>query len=190
MEALVSIYEKGGLQNHGHRTPNTNCTDCQIVNRIEEAIRMHQPPMRVITSGLRSFADRELRAMGYSPEGEEDPNKWIYENIMDLLDVFCEQGHSGTSAMWVIKIFERLTRYQPLGPLTGADSEWNQIGDDLWQNNRCYHVFKGADGQAYDMAGLIFRDPNGTTYQNPSCRLPVTFPYTPEQRIEDVPAWT
>jgi hypothetical protein len=140
-----------------------------------------------------SFADRELRALGYSPESE-GPDLWVYENVMELMRTFAKQGHSGFSANWVRGIFQKLADYQPLSPLTGADDEWMDVsemgvggdGKPQWQNRRCYSVFKDADGTCYNNNGRVFREPSGSCYTNSNSRVPVTFPYTPSIEYVDV----
>lgn len=136
--------------------------------------------------GLVDHADRELRAFGYTPDAEV-PNNWIYENVIELVKVFAEQGHSGHSAAFVRQIFHKLADYQPLGPLTGEDSEWNAVGHGVHQNKRCSRVFKSAEG-AYDIEGKVFREPNGACYTNRDSHTPVTFPYTPTTVYVDVPS--
>lgn len=132
----------------------------------------------------REHARRELNALGYKLDGplEEGPNKWVMENIFDLLDVFSQQGHSGSSAPYVANLFCKLAKLEPAAPLTGKDDEWGEVAEGVWQNKRCSHVFKGADGRAYDIEGIIFRDPDGSCYTNGDSRVYITFPYTPERR--------
>lgn len=140
-------------------------------------------------SNLELHARRELKAAGYDPDDkEEGPNKWIQENVIELLRVFSKQGHSGSSAPYCVDLFQKLASFEPLVPLQGTDDEWNEVSDDLWQNNRCSHVFKGADGKAYDIEGIIWRDPDGGCSQNYESRVPVTFPYTPKREYRDRPA--
>lgn len=128
-------------------------------------------------------AKRELQALGYKLDDTEDgPNKWIQENIFDLLKVFGEQGHSGTSAPYVADLFNKLAKLEPAAPLRGTDDEWTEVVDgEMWQNKRCSHVFKEADGRAYDSEGRIFREPDGLCYQSRDSRVYITFPYTPER---------
>lgn len=144
-------------------------------------------------SSLVEHAKREFLALGYKPidEEEDGPNKWIQENVLELLRVFSEQGHSGSSAPYCVGMFKKLAMYEPLGPLTGEDNEWHEVGDGVFQNTRCSHVFKQADrfdGQAYDINGRIFREPNGACYTSSESRVPVTFPYTPKSEYVDVAA--
>lgn len=140
-------------------------------------------------SNYRKHAEREFKALGYDlDEKEEGPNKWIMENLFELLEVFGKQGHSGSSAPYCAKIFKKLALFEPLAPLTGDDDEWDETGRDVWQNNRCSHVFKDTDGKAYDIEGKIFREPNGACFTSKESRVYVTFPYTPKSEYIDVPA--
>lgn len=138
-------------------------------------------------SYYEQHARRELQALGYNlDEKEEGPNKWVVENIMELLRVFADQGHSGSSAPYVANLFVKLALHEPLCPLTGDDTEWTDVGNNCWQNNRCSHVFKDADGRAYDIDGKIFREPSGACYTNYESRVYITFPYTPSREYIDV----
>lgn len=141
-------------------------------------------------SNTQRHAKRELQAVGYKlDETEEGPNKWIVENLLDLLAVFSMQGHSGFSAPHCIDMFKKLANFEPLCPLTGEADEWLDHGDGMFQNKRCGHVFKDSlDGPAYDMDGRIFREPSGACYTNRDSRVMVTFPYTPVREYVDVAA--
>jgi len=137
-------------------------------------------------SDLLRHAMRELDAIGMKADDESDYNKNGRKVILDLIELFSSQGHSGFSANYVIGTFEKLARFEPLGPLTGEDSEWNEVDEGVWQNNRCGHVFKQADrfnGQAYDIQGKVFKDPDGGHFTNSDSFTPVTFPYTPVSEI-------
>lgn len=136
----------------------------------------------------KSHAEMELKALGYDLEDkEEGPNKWIMENIFELLDVFSKQGHSGMSAPYCIEMFSKLAAFEPLSPITGEDWEWSEVGNGYWQNTRCSHVFREADGRAYDIEGKIFRYPNGACYTSKDSRVYIEFPYTPTREYVDVP---
>ena len=142
-------------------------------------------------SNYIEHAKREFIAIGYDLEQtEEDPNKWIVENVLELLEVFSKQGHSGSSAPFCIGYFEKLARFKPLSPLTGEDAEWNDVSEfgdkGTFQNNRCSNVFKNGNG-AYDINGKVFREKNGACYTNSESRVPVEFPYVPKTEYVDVP---
>ena len=129
--------------------------------------------------------NREWAAMGWPTEGEDDAQVWIYEHLKALLNVFDDEGHSGSSAPYTVRLFSKLALFEPIGPLTGADDEWMEIGAGKYQNKRCSHVFKDGD-QAYDIQGKIFREPDGATYTSQDSHVPITFPYTPTTEYVDV----
>ena len=134
-------------------------------------------------SNLRTHAENELRAIGMLRSSDE-MSKTMSDDILQIVDVFSAQGHSGFSAGYAIGVLTKLLRFEPLGPLTGVDEEWTDLGGGLFQNKRCSHVFK-ENGVAYDINGIVWRDPDGATFTNFESRVPVTFPYTPTSEIRD-----
>lgn len=145
-------------------------------------------------SNLQSHAVRELQLSGYEfdsdgmpvqTEDDFDINAEMCMCVLELMEVFAKQGHSGASAGYCISIVEKLMRYEPLSPLTGEDHEWNDTSDygvpsTSWQNNRCSNVFKDETGRAYDINGKVFIDPDGCSYTSSDSFVDVTFPYTPK----------
>lgn len=155
----------------------------RLRDRWQQWCRRNEP------DNLELHARREFRAAGYIPldqEQEDGPNKWIQDNVIELIRVFAKQGHSGMSAGYCIETFCKLAKFEPLVPLQGTDDEWNDVGGGYWQNNRCSHVFKETDGRAYDMDGRIFREPNGACFTSRESRVYITFPYTPTREYVDV----
>jgi hypothetical protein len=74
--------------------------------------------------GVVSHAKKEFLRAGYQPtdEDQEDgPNKWIQENVMELLDTFSKQGHSGMSAGYCIDAFQKLANYKLLTSIKSID---------------------------------------------------------------------
>ena len=131
------------------------------------------------------FAKEEMNLAW--PESDEMQDM-VKENVLELMSVFQKQGHSGFSAPYVLNIFNKLAMYKPIAPLTGEDSEWTDVGNDMYQNNRCTTVFKdGKDGDAYWLDGNIFRDKDGCTFTNEYSHVKVVFPWVmPESKIIDV----
>ena len=123
----------------------------------------------------------------------------ICKNILKMLDVFIDEGHTGTTAPYTVNMFSKLAMFEPLVPLTGEDWEWNEASPGVFQNIRCSHVFKQADrfgGQAYDIDGKVFWSWHETEefgamtkdfYSNSDCFTPITFPYTPKREMVFVP---
>lgn len=148
-------------------------------------------------SNMVEFAKKEMDIIGLTEDDEM--NGMMRKHILHMVEEFADEGHSGFSASYALSILQKVLAYKPLSPLTGEDSEWNDMsdygrGDSLYQNNRRSSVFKeGKDGEAYDIDGKVFWD----WYTDPktgertksyySCnesRTPVTFPYTvPETPI-------
>lgn len=134
-------------------------------------------------SKLVEHAKREFELKGWLDSDDKMQNL-VCDNIIELLTVFSKQNHSGFSAAYVISNFMRLVRWEPLGSLTGEDSEWNKIEDDLWQNKRCLHVFKNPKtGEAWDTDAVVFEDPNGSRWTNSGSVKEITFPYDPKTEV-------
>lgn len=141
--------------------------------------------LRAEPGNLLSHAEREL------PKADGDEMQALMNaQLKELILVFSTHGHSGFSASWARQSLDRLLAYQPLRPLTGEPGEWNEVGDGVFQNNRCSHVFKQDDrfnGQAYDLDGKVFREPSGACYTSKDSFTPIVFPYTPTRVYVDVP---
>lgn len=135
--------------------------------------------------GLVEHAEKELALLS---DGEPcEMQAMMNRHILEMVKLFADFGHSGFSAGYTISVLERLLRFEPLKPLTGEDDEWNEVGEGVFQNNRCSHVFREADGRAYDSEGRIFREPDGSCYTSKDSRVYIEFPYTPKWEYVDVP---
>jgi hypothetical protein len=162
-------------------------------------------------SNLHSHALMEFKAAKWlDDEGKysDEMQEAICKHVLKLLDVFADEGHSGSSAPYAVNVFKKLAMFEPLVPLTGEDWEWTETSEGVFQNKRCSHVFKQADrfdGQAYDIDGIVFYewherdlDPDepgypGKTrfkshYTSSESRVPVTFPYTPIKNYVERPS--
>lgn len=137
-----------------------------------------------MSSALYEYAKKELERIEKGCKDEESLSmqQAIDKNILELINVFSNQHHSGFTATYVIDILQRLLHYKPLTPLTGEDDEWEDVtsyGYDTptFQNKRCSAVFKDDKG-AYWVEGKIFSSDLGHTwYTNSDSCVPVTFPF-------------
>ena len=118
-------------------------------------------------SNLKQHAEIELKASGFLSK-ESDYNGMIGEAVLELIELFAKQGHSGLSASITSNLFNKLSRYEPLGPLTGDDEEWGEASsNESWQNKRCSAVFKDKDGRCTYVDDVIKRTQSGTTWHGP-----------------------
>ena len=127
-------------------------------------------------SNLVDYAKEELKRIGMIDSGEPY-NDGVAEAILDLIEMFASQGHSGFTSPYTANAFKRLDMYKPLAPLTGEDSEWNEIEPGYYQNKRYSAVFK-KDGKVYNSEGRVFTDDGETWYSCRDSRIEITFPYT------------
>lgn len=136
-------------------------------------------------STLVDYAKEELKRIGMIDSGEPY-NEEVAKAILDLIELFASQGHSGFTAPYTVNAFRRLAMYKPLSPLTGEDSEWSEVGSGVYQNKRYSAVFK-EDGKAYNIEGKMFTDNNGLTwYLSKDSHVEVTFPYVVPDEPEEV----
>ena len=136
-------------------------------------------------SNLVDYAKEELKRIGMIDSGEPY-NDLVTKAILDLIELFASQGHSGFTASYTINTFSRLAMFKPLSPLTGENDEWNDIGDGTLQNKRYSAVFKDKDGIAYNIEGKVFTDDGETWYTCRDSRVDVTFPYIVPDKPEYV----
>ena len=116
---------------------------------------------------LIQHAQIELEAAGLFSEEKDFYGGETGKAVMELIEVFSKQGHSGMSASVVRSLFTKLANYEPLGPITGQDSEWGEVSHGLYQNKRCSGVFKHEDGRCTYNDAVVKRCPNGTTWSGP-----------------------
>jgi hypothetical protein len=147
-------------------------------------------------SNYHKHALEEFRAAKWLDENGnycDEMQEAICKHILKLLNVFGEEGHSGSTAPYTINLFSKLAAFEPVVPITGEDWEWVEVSTGVYQNKRCSHVFKQADrfnGQAYDIDGRVFWEwvkssIDGTIYKShftgAESFVPITFPYTPKR---------
>ena len=139
-------------------------------------------------SRLVDFAKRELDYC--FPDKSDNLQQMAIRNVLELLETFSNQGHSGLSAPYVLRLFHRLAFWKPIKPLTGEDEEWDEVcgENNLQQNLRYSAVFrKNYDNStAFDIKGKVFIDKDGIYYTNRDSSVPITFPYEVPDKPEFV----
>lgn len=140
------------------------------------------------------FAESELaRLENRCKDGDpKEMQQLVNKDILELVRVFNEQGHSGFSASYCLDLFFRLAKRKPATELTGDDDEWTDIGDGEQQNRRCPSVFRktGDNSTVHDLDAVCFSDNGGHTwFGNAALRKlyepKIVFPYCPPTR----PRW-
>jgi len=137
-------------------------------------------------SNLVDYAKDELKRIGMIDSGEPY-NDYVAKAILDLIELFDSQDHSGFTAPYTISVFSKLAMFKPLSPLTGEDDEWNEMKDGSFQNKRYSAVFKDSkDGTAYNIEGKVFTDDGEIWYTSGDSRVNVAFPYVVPDKPEHV----
>jgi len=95
---------------------------------------------------LHEHAERELRRIG---GGGYDG--MIDKAVMELVDTFSVQGHSGGSAMQTLAIFDRVAQFKVLSPLTDDPDEWMLVAEpaNTWQSRRQSSCFSRDGGKSW-----------------------------------------
>ena len=146
-------------------------------------------------SNLILHAERELKLAGLHKK-DSDYSGMLYGAIMELVKVFSNQGHSGFSANRTIQLFKIVALYETLIPLTGKDSEWNEVSTRVFQNNRDSRVFKEKERmKPYFLDAIVWQSQDGSTWTGStetkdkkvsSCQYIKSFPFTPKTFYVDV----
>ena len=123
------------------------------------------------------FARVELERLENTIEDKESykVQRLIDKQCLDVLEVLCRQGHSGTSAIYIMSLVNKLWRGTPLTPLTGEKDEWVEH-DFALQNKRCGRVFRSKDLD-YILDAIYYCEPNsGAFFTCKESIKEVTFP--------------
>jgi hypothetical protein len=164
-------------------------------------------------SNTASYAQRELDILVKS---STDPNdRPIIEpfipEILALTEKFGLSGQSGGSAPYtasaITQALKKLLLQRPIMPMTGIDEEWMDVSgyadknetECIWQNTRCYNLFKNSKGQAWYLDAISWKDQDGGCFSGSAFlrdgtvlhpyygrQLVKSFPFTPKTFYIDV----
>lgn len=102
-------------------------------------------------SNLIDHAQRELKLAGL-----DDPSDGVQHainaNILELIAVFAAQGHSGTTAAYVLSVFDKLARFRTISANDHAlyeDRTQLNGGKTLWQDVRDSRWFSDDEGKTW-----------------------------------------
>lgn len=91
-------------------------------------------------SQLYAYAVEELTQAGWL-EDDGMYGDMIGTAVLDLVEVFARQGHSGMSAGITLRIFNELASWRPINPLTFGPEQWNEVGNGTHQHRRKSTIF-------------------------------------------------
>lgn len=116
------------------------CPECGWKKRVDENLTAH--------------AQKELELAGLFDK-DSDYEGMLGEAVMELVQKFAEQGHSGFSAARTIAIFDKVANWKPLTELTNNSDEWGAISEEMnggnvmWQSKRSPSCFSEDGGKTY-----------------------------------------
>jgi len=113
-----------------------------------------------LKEGTVDHATRELKLAGMFDKEVDGSsaagsmNILISNAVIELMEVFAKQGHSGMSASMVRELFVKLSNFESLTELTDTPDEWNDIsemqaGELGWQSQRNPSCFSEDGGKTY-----------------------------------------
>lgn len=146
------------------------------------------------TTHAALYAKRELDIL--SKTVNEPIIEPFTNEILALCEKFGKSGQSGGSAPYtacaLADAIKKLCMQRPLCDITGIDEEWNEVtemngGEVLYQNKRCYSVFKEANGRSYYVDAIVFKDQKGDTFTSGSVKLPNGDLIKSAQHIKEFP---
>lgn len=128
-------------------------------------------------SNLVKHAKREL---DYSSlEDKEGYEQLIISSVIELLELFSKQEHSGSSANYVIYLFNKLARFDILSPIEDVEEDWIKVSDNLYQNRRMGNVFKDEKGLFF-LDAIIWKENDSNFFTDIKSRLYFYPPFTPK----------
>jgi len=101
---------------------------------------------------LTDHAKYELELAGMFDE-DSDYGGMLGKSVMELVEVFAKQGHSGYSAHQTLAIFAEVANFKNLSPIGKSADEWvdqsEASGEPMWQNKRRGTTFSRDGGKTW-----------------------------------------
>lgn len=101
---------------------------------------------------LVEHAKYELELAGLFDK-DSDYDGMLGEAVLELVEVFAKQGHSGFSASQTLQIFNEVANYKPLTAIGVSPDEWvdqsEASGVPMWQNKRRGTTFSRDAGKTW-----------------------------------------
>ena len=123
-------------------------------------------------TNTQSFAAAELEILAKTvPDAIVTP---FTDEILALCEKFGRSGQSGGSAPYtataISKAVKKLLLQEPICPITGVDEEWvnvREVSEEdemMYQNKRCYALFKGKSGKCWYLDAVVKKTKSGACW--------------------------
>ena len=128
---------------------------------------------------LHDHAVNELSRLDDGSEEQAEVNK----DILQIVDDFSGQGHSGFSASYTLNLLTRLLKFYPLTSIKDDESEWEAHAGAINQAKRYSALFKDEDGSVYDIdrISIVYEGHENSSWCGP--RYYVKLPYRPNPNL-------
>lgn len=148
------------------------------------------PPKLKENYDTQSFAYKQLKKTGNM---DDEYGLMVCEAVLELLDVFSMQGHSGFSAPYTLYYFNKLANHEPINLIDNPmlDGEYDDVSEisclpigTMLQSNILYNMFSNDSGENwYLLLDEIYLDDTGARYSK-CYQLPVTFPFNYDEILK------
>ena len=117
-----------------------------------EPVNNGERPPKQLDGNLFQHAKRELELAGMFDK-DSDYNGMMGDAVLELMEVFASQDHSGFSASMCLDIFNKVAKFENLTPIGTTKDEWvdvsEQSQESMWQNKRNSALFSKDNGKSY-----------------------------------------
>ena len=128
-------------------------------------------------SNLVEHARRELQLAGLF-DADSDYGGALGRAVLELIEKFSDEGHSGASAAMALRVFSLLAAFKNLTPLTAAPGEWLEVeAGKMWQSRRNSTAFSRDGGLSHYLLDEV-TDVYGC--DTCSCSYQTRHPWTPD----------
>lgn len=136
---------------------------------------------------LVEFARQELEEAGYFDREKDFYGGMTGKSVLELIECFSKQGHSGMSAGIVRQLFNKLANYNPITAILDTPESWMEVSQGTYQHKKLSGLFKNSiDGQAYYLDAIVFQGPEdydtftGTVEDITSRQYVKSWPFIPK----------
>jgi len=137
---------------------------------------------------LIEHAKNEFKRAGWVDENgkyTDEMQEMACNNILELLQIFSNQGHSGFSANYVLNYFDKLVKWNIISPVKKEeDFDWEKVNDNTYQSKVISSVFKDEEnGKPYYLEGIVWVDEDSSftgNVENISSSQFIKLPFYPK----------